>query len=232
MVISTVHIVVRLARRATADLLLMVMLLGCAAGCQRSPSRRPVAVPIRDSRWVEHVAAPADPTSVTTLPSEGTPVMLPTHPTVVVLPEPVTQVIAKMVPMQLESLAASIELPEPCTSLAAGAGLQESWVFDRPISGSAYGLHVSVSKQAMASHEALQAAAREVGGKDIANIGTTNGVWWVQKAPVGPVEELWAARPLGVLAVVAVCTAPPDYRAAAQATCLSLRPLREQHTGP
>ena len=178
--------------------------------------------PVRDPKWVDPTAYLAEASS-TTLPNEASPVLLPASASPVVPPEPVTQVGSAVATRYVEALGLAVDLPQPVTALAAGAGQGESWVFERQIRGSVYGLTVTVSRRPLFGVVQLAAAATEIGSKDLTERSEEADLTWVVKAPDGPVQEVWAARRAGTASILAVCVAPVAYVQVALIACKSLR---------
>ncbi len=193
-------------------------------GC-RSPQRNiahPLPEPVRDPAWV-------DPTSVlvdvagTALADEATPVVLSGPPTATELPEPASRVAAEVVTKHLEALGLSIDLPGPVSETAAGAGLSETWLFERSIGGSAYALSVQVSRRERTSAVQLAHAATEIGAETFVEQGEQGDLIWVVKLADGPIQQVWAARSRGQASLVAICSAPPAYLTIALSACKTVR---------
>ncbi len=191
---------------------------GCRGGSPKATARR--VEPIRDPRWAEPEPA-AEPNAVA--PATEVSVVLAGPPTGTEPPESATAVGASLQTHHVESLSLAIEIPGPATAVAAGAGLAETWVFERPIRGSAYGLVVAVRRRPLANAVQLAQAATEIGSKELASSGEAGDLWWVVKPVEGPVQQVWAARRAGLSALLAICTAPPDYIDLAIAACKTVR---------
>ncbi|MBM4342908.1 MAG: hypothetical protein FJ100_05985 [Deltaproteobacteria bacterium] len=192
------------------------------AACRGAPSKPAVrrVEPVRDPRWADP-EPPTDPSPVAA-PSEVS-VVLAGPPTATDPPESLTAVGASLETRKVEALGLAIDMPGPATAVAAGAGLGETWVFERPIRGSAYGLVVAVSRRPVANPAQLALAATEIGSKELAATGAEGDLWWVVKPVEGPVQQVWAARRAGLWALLAICTAPPDYLDLAVSACKTVR---------
>lgn len=202
-------------------LLSLVVAVTCVS-CRGAPPKAKVRTvePIRDPRWSDP-DPPADPSPVA--PAVEVSIVLAGPPVASEPPESPTAVSAVLETRRVEALSLAIDMPGPATAVAAGAGLAESWVFERPIRGSGYGIVVAVSRRPLASAAHLAAAATEIGSKDLASTGDAGDLWWVVKAVEGPVQQVWAARRAGLWALLAICTAPPDYLDLALAACKTVR---------
>lgn len=220
------------------------------SGCREAPRQeQPLPEPVRDPTWRDPAqqGAGLSAAPTTTLPEEGAPVQLAPAAAFAEPPEPVTQLMASVTAHALDAFGLVADLPQPVTAVAAGMGNTETWVYTRPVRGSAYPLQLRVSRQPLANLAQLKVAAREIGELPLLGAGTSAGRWWVQKAVEGPVQEWWVAlpglpappppgqkhtkskqmpdiaEPTGAaLALVAVCVGPPAYEAVLRRACLTL----------
>lgn len=239
-----------------------VALLGVAllstVGCREAPRQeQPLPEPVRDPTWRDPTQQGAGLATAptTTLPEEGAPVQLAPAATLTEPPESETQVMASVTPQTLDAFGLVADLPQPVTAVAAGMGASESWVYIRPVRGSAYPIELRVSRQPIASLAQLKVAAGEIGELPLLGAGTSAGRWWVQKAVEGPVQEWWVALPSVAVtpppsqkvakskqipdaagatgaahALVAVCVGPPAYETLVRRACLTLH--REGEAAP
>jgi hypothetical protein len=201
---------------------LVVTMLAAIACKEPAPhDQRPEPTPMQDPTW------PAAREAAVALdsPAGATAVVLPLSVSPTQASETQAQLLKTLRPHPLEALSAVIALPEPCTATASGVGPSEAWTFERRIAGASYSLQVRLDRRHVADLAQLQATASELGGSEVIEKGQEkSGLLWLQKRAIGPVQELWVARPLGPAALVAVCTAPPEYRELARRVCLSLAP--------
>lgn len=200
---------------------LLTVLTTCREASRKSGAQ--TAQPIRDPRWIEPAALAAEASTTLALGSDSSPVVLPPPFTPTAPPEDPSIVAAKVETHDVEALGLAFDMPGPATSVAAGMGASETWVFERPIVGFQYGLSVSVSRRALATAQELAMAATEIGSRGVALAGEATDIAWVVKEIEGPVQQVWVARWAGKWAMVAVCAAPPMYLELALAACKTLR---------
>lgn len=244
-------------RNSGSTLVFFCAVAWAMGGCREAPRQeQPLPEPVRDPTWrdpaQQGAGLAAAPT--TTALEDRTPVQLAPAATFTEPPEPLAQVMASVAPQTLEAFGLVAELPQPVTAVAAGMGASESWVYIRPVRGSAYPLEVRISHQPIATLDQLKVSAGEIGELPLLGAGTSAGRWWVQKAVEGPVQEWWVALPSsaatppgqkparskqpsavaetdgGAPALVAVCIGPPAYEAVLRRACLSLH--REGEAAP
>ncbi len=186
------------------------------------PDQRPAPTPMADPNWQpeQGQAVPTDN------PGGSTSTQLPLNGTPEGAPQSASDLLPSLKLHPIDDLSVQLELPEPCTALASGAGQDETWTFERGIVGSTYGLRVTVSRRPLHDLAELATAASELSVGQIDDKGKdSSGLLWVRKRPVGPVQELWVGLPAGALGRVAVCSAPPAYAELARRVCFSLRAI-------
>ena len=187
----------RAARHGLALALLGPALLATFSCREPPPAEQPLPEPVRDPTWRDPALQVAElpAAATTTLPDEGFPIRLAPAAPNADPPESVTEVMASAIVENLSALSLVAELPQPVTVVAAGMGNTESWVYIRPVRGSAYNIEMRVQHREIVSLAQLEAAAGEVGERPLLASGTSGGRWWVQKAVEGPVQEWWVALP-------------------------------------
>ena len=205
---------------AVVAALSMVLLVSCKVS--PPPPTQRIVEPIRDPKWADPQLLAVDPTGAA-LAHEVSVVVLAGPPTLTELPESPTAVAQIIETRHVEALSLAIDMPGPATSLVAGAGRAETWIFERPIRGSAYGLTVAVARWPGGSVAQLAAAATEIGSKDIESSGADGDLAWVVKPVEGPIQQVWAARRVGAACLLAICAAPPDYFEIALRACKTVR---------
>ncbi|MBI5607867.1 MAG: hypothetical protein HY902_03200 [Deltaproteobacteria bacterium] len=159
-------------------------------------------------------------------PVGATATQLPLPATPAAAPEAASELLQTLKLRPVDDLSVQLELPEPCTAVASGAGQDETWTFERSIAGSACGLRVTIRRRPLHDLAELVAAAGELSVGQLEDKGKdVSGLVWARKKPVGPVQDLWVGLPAGAVGRIAVCSAPPAYAELARRVCFSLRPI-------
>lgn len=211
-------------RRTWLGLGLALATAATLAACREPtpPDQRPAPTPMADPNWQpeRNQALPVDN------PGGSTAIQLPLTVTPEAAPQAASDLLPTLKLRPIDDLSVQLELPEPCTALASGAGQDETWTFERAIVGSTYGLRVTVSRRPLRDLAELATAAGELSVGQVEDKGKdVSGLLWVRKKPVGPVQELWVGLPTGALGRIAVCSAPPAYAELAKRVCFSLRAI-------